>query len=149
MTDAETDALIAELLGEYHREEKENEELLALLNGPFAAVRDQNHVEPDRVLVWDRQREPVIESVPLHELTLRYPCGNEGDGWCLEDLGKLAMKKGMLYRQSVVAHELSDEDPTASPTCGTVALIARTEPDGAHRWLVVKSLIEPECSHEL
>jgi len=144
MTREEEDAVIAQLVAEYKQEEEENAELMALLSGPFAEVRDRNHLEADRILVWDRQRDPVIESVPLHELTLRYPCGGPEDGWCLEDLGKMTMKKGMLYRQSVVAHELSDEDPTASPTCGGVVLIARTNPEGVHRWLVEKSAIEPE-----
>jgi len=144
MTQAEEDAVIAQLLAEHEQEEEENAELMALLSGPFAAVKDQNHVEAAEVLVWDRQREPVIESVPWHELTLRYPCGGPDDGWDLEDLGKMTMKKGMLYRQSVVAHELSDEDPSASPTCGTVVLIVRTEGEGTHRWLVEKSAIEPE-----
>jgi hypothetical protein len=144
MTQAEEDAVIAQLLAEYKQEEEENAELMALLSGPFAAVRDQNHVEPAEFLVWDRQREPVIESVPLHELTLRYPCGGLDDGWNLEDLGKMTMKKGTLYRQSVLAHELSDEDPTARPTCGSVVLIARQWPEETHRWLVEKSAIEPE-----
>lgn len=146
MTDAETDALIAELLGEYHREEQENEELLALLDGPFKDVRDQNHVEADRVLVWDRQREPVVESVPLHELLLRYPCGVRGAGWTLQDLGEMTMKKGRLYAESVIAHELSEEDPTASPTCGTVVLVVRSKQEEAHRWLAVKAAIDPEAA---
>jgi hypothetical protein len=144
MTQAEEDAVIAQLLAEHKQEEEENAQLMALLSGPFAAVRDQNHVEPAEFLVWDRQREPVIESMPLHELTLRYPCGGPEDGWCLEDLGKMTMKKGTLYRQSVVAHELSDEDPTARPTCGSVVLIARQRPEETHRWLFEKSPIEPE-----
>ena len=144
MTREEEDALIAQLLAEHKQEEDENAELMALLSGPFAEVRDRNHLEADRILVWDRQREPVIESVAWHELTLRYPCGEPEDGWCLEDLGKMTMKKGVLYRQSVVAHELSDEDPTATPTCGSVVLITRTDPEGVHRWLVEKSAIEPE-----
>ena len=142
MTDAETDALITELLAEHHREEQEDEELLALLSGPFAAVRDQNHVEAAEVLVWDRHREPVIQSVPLHELTLRYPCSAPEDGWTMEDLGKVVRAKGMLYRQSVVAHELSDEDPTASPVCGTVVFIARATEGGRHRWVLEKAAIK-------
>jgi hypothetical protein len=144
MTREEEDAVIAQLVAEYKQEEEENAELMALLTGPFAEVRDRNHVEPAEFLVWDRRREPEIESVPLYELTLRYPCGGPEDGWCLEDLGKMTMKKGLLYRQSVVAHELSDEDPTATPTCGSVVLITRTDPEGVHRWLVEKSAIEPE-----
>lgn len=144
MTQEEEDAVIAQLLSEHKQEEEENAELMALLSGPFAAVRDQNHVKPAEFLVWDRQRDPVIESVPLHELTLRYPCGGPDDGWNLEDLGMMTMKKGTLYRQSVVAHELSDESPTARPTCGSVVLIARQWPEETHRWLVEKSAIEPE-----
>ena len=144
MTQAEEDTVIARLLTEHKQEEEENAELMALLSGPFAAVRDQNHVEPAEVLVWDRQREPVIESVRFHELTLRYPCGGPGDGWSLEDLGNMTMKKGMLYRQSVVAHELSNEDPTATPTCGSVVLIVRQRPKETQRWLVEQSAIEPK-----
>ena len=140
----EDNAVIAQLVAEHKQEEEEDAELLALLNGPFAEVRDRNHMETDRILVWDRQRKPVVESVAWHELTLRYPCGGPEDGWYLEDLGKMTMKKGTLYRQSAVAHELSDEDPTATPTCGSVVLIIRSDPEGVHRWLVEKSAIEPE-----
>jgi hypothetical protein len=144
MTREEEDAVIAQLVAEYKQEEEENAELMALLSGPFAEVKERNHLEADRILVWDRQRKPLIESVPLHELPLRYPCGGPEDGWNLEDLGKMTMKKGVLYRQSVVAHELSDEDPTARPTCGSVVLIAGQWPEETHRWLVEKSAIEPE-----
>ena len=144
MTEDDVDALVDELLAEAHREEQEDEELAALLTGPFQAVRDQNHVEGDCVLVWDRSRHPVLESVPFHDLTLWYPCGGEGDGWGLVELGQVVRAKGTLYRQSLAAHDLSEEDPAATPLCGTVVLIARVAEEGAHRWVIEKSAIKEE-----
>ncbi len=144
MPEEDIDALVDVLLGKTHREDQEDKELAALLSGPFQAVRDQNHVEADCVLVWNRTRHPVLESVPFHELTLRYPCDGEGDGWDLEELGKVVRAKGTLYRQSIAAHDLSEEDPTATPFCGTVVLIARAMEEERHRWVIEKSAIRQE-----
>lgn len=145
MTEDDVDALVDELLAEAGREAQEDEELAALLDGPFQTVRDQNHVEADCVLVWDRSRHPVLESVPFHELTLRYPCGGKGDGWDLCALGKVVRAKGTLYRESTAAHDLSEEDPTATPLCGTVVFIARTAEEAAHRWVLERSSIRAQA----
>lgn len=142
MTEEDVDALVAELLAEAHREQQEDEELAALLDGPFKRLRDRNHLEADRVLVWDRTQSPQLASVPFHELTFRYPCGGSGDGWSLEALGKVVRAKGTLYRQSLAAHEVSEEDASASPVCGTVVFIARTTEEGQHRWVIEKAAIE-------
>ena len=39
--------------------------LQLLLDGPFKRVRDDNHVDPYSILVWDRSRDPVIEAVMI------------------------------------------------------------------------------------
>ena len=50
--------------------------LAALLDGPFRRLRDDNHIDEHRILVWDEQQQPVIEALPILELLGRYPCGD-------------------------------------------------------------------------
>jgi hypothetical protein len=47
--------------------------LAALLDGPFRRLRDTNHVDPHRILVWDQTRQPVIQAMTILELLGRYP----------------------------------------------------------------------------
>ena len=48
----------------FNRMAGESEMVLQLmLDGPFKRVRDDNHVDPHSILVWDRSRDPVIEAV--------------------------------------------------------------------------------------
>ena len=57
--------------------------LAALFDGPFRRLRDDNHVDPHRILVWDRLREPVIQALLFLELLGCYPCGDAEEAqWC-------------------------------------------------------------------
>lgn len=114
-----------------------------LLDGPFKQVRDDNHVDPHRILVWDRSRDPVIESVEFLELLGRYPCGEEGSQWGPTDFVKILREKRNQYRKSMASHEISDDDPEITPACGTVVLIISEEPGRPHRWVGISALIEP------
>ena len=96
-----------------------------LLNGPYIELRDDNHVTPNEILVYDVAAD-TVEAVDLMELPLRYPCG-AGNRWSFEDLGEMVTDKALLYRQSVIAHEISDEDDEAAPPCGTVVLVVTTD----------------------
>ena len=102
-----------------------DQRILELLNGPYSELRDDNHVTPNEILVYDVAAD-TVEAVDLMELPLRYPCG-AGNRWSYEDLGQVVADKAMLYRQSIIAHEISDEDDEASPTCGTVVLVITTD----------------------
>lgn len=42
--------------------------LAALLDGPFRRLRDDNHIDPHRILVWDEQQQPVIQALTILEL---------------------------------------------------------------------------------
>ena len=116
------------------------EKLLELLNGLYKELRDDNHVDPQRVLVFE-EAEGNVEAVELFELPLRYPVG-PGGRWSDHDLGELLKDKAVLYRQSLVAHEISDEDPTAEPACGTVVLVLSATTTAPYRRLSVKARIE-------
>ena len=72
---------------------RNDEELLALLDGPFKRVRDANHMDPHAILVWDRSRIPVIEAVGILELIGRYPCGGPGSQWSSSDLLEILIDK--------------------------------------------------------
>lgn len=56
----------------------------------------------------------------MWELPARYPLQQPGQRWSHSDLGEVVAAKPALYRQSKVANELADEDPTAELECGTV-----------------------------
>ncbi|MCP9829331.1 hypothetical protein KBZ19_12635 [Synechococcus sp. L2F] len=123
--------------------EDRDEELLALLDGPFKRVRDDNHVDPHSILVWDSSRIPVIEAVGILELLGRYPCGGHGSQWAASDLLEILLDKRNQYRKSIASHDISDDDPEITPACGTVVLIASDDPSRGHRWVAINALIEP------
>lgn len=114
--------------------------LLFALDGKYKELREQNHIDPDSVLTYEVASN-TVEAVDLIELPLRYPCG-PGKRWSLEDLGWVLQQKALLYRQSVIAHEISDEIETAEPTVGTVVLVI-TEDYRPYSRLTIKSRILP------
>jgi hypothetical protein len=114
-----------------------------LLDGPFKHLRDDNHIDPHRILVWDRTGDPVIEAVEFLELLGRYPCGEAGSQWSPLDFVKILREKRNQYRKSLASHEISDDDPEITPACGTVVLIISEEPDRPHRWVGISALIDP------
>jgi len=74
----------------FNRMAGESEMVLQLmLDGPFKRVRDDNHVNPHSILVWDRSRDPVIEAVDFLELLGRYPCGGTGSQWAPSDFTEI------------------------------------------------------------
>ena len=58
--------------------------LLALLDGPYQELRDDNHVTPNEVLVFD-EAVGTVEALDLMDLPLRYPVGT-GGRWPAPDL---------------------------------------------------------------
>lgn len=122
--------------------EDRDEELMALLDGPFKRVRDDNHVDPHAILVWDRSRIPVIEAVGILDLLGRYPCGGPESQWGASDFLEILIEKRNQYRKSIASHDISDDDPEITPACGTVVLIASDDPSRGHSWAVINALIE-------
>ena len=115
------------------------EKLLELLDGPYKELRDDNHVDPQRVLVFE-EAEGTVEAVELFELPLRYPVG-PGGRWSDHDLGELLKDKAVLYRQRLVAHDISYEDPTAKPACGTVVIAIPADAAAPYRRLSTRARI--------
>lgn len=120
------------------------EDLLDLLDGPFKNLRDTNHVDPYSVLVYDAEQEPVLQALDFVAVAERYPVG-VGGYWSAEDLGKLVGDKATAYKQSVVAHEVSDELPSAAPLCATVLLAVRGR-GLPHRRYVLQAAVCPELN---
>lgn len=110
-----------------------------LLDGECKEMRCDNHVTPNAVLVYDEVAD-AMEEVDFMELPLRCPCG-AGCQWSKEDLGAIVREKALLYRQSMIAHEISDEDKESTPSCGTVVLVV-TAGMRPYRWLRVLSNID-------
>ena len=107
-------------------------------------LRDDNHVCPDAVLLYTENAN-TLEEVALMELPLRFPLKGKGRRWSYEDLGKVLEAKALLYRQSVVAHQISDEDPEAEPPCGTVVIVQHAERH-CLSWFQITARIDPELN---
>jgi hypothetical protein len=104
-------------------------------------LRDDNFVTPESLLVFTEATR-ALEEVPLWDLALRYPLKQPDQRWSHSDLGEVVEAKATLYRQSKVANELAEEDPTATPECGTVVLVDPDRP-GPLSWCVVKARVLP------
>lgn len=136
MSDEELNDWLEELLSEGRDDEPLQETLDA-----NRELRDDNFVTPEAVLVFT-EATGELEEVALWDLPLRYPLKQPGQRWSHSDLGEVVAAKATLYRQSKVANELAEEDPAATPECGTVVLV-ETEPNRPLRWCVVKARVLP------
>ena len=104
-------------------------------------LRDDNHVRGDAVLVFT-EAPGTLEEVALMDLPLRFPLTGKGCRWSYQDLGKVLEAKALLYRQSMIAHEISEEDPESEPPCGTVVLVQH-EDRHCLSWFKVTARIDP------
>jgi hypothetical protein len=118
-----------------------NDKLLFALDTRYKELRDDAHIHPDLVLVYDEATD-TIEAVELIQLPLRHPCTGPGARWSPTDLGKFMASKANLYRQSCIAHEISDEDPKSEPVCGVPVLQVPVRP-GPYYWVEATSRIVP------
>lgn len=116
--------------------------LLFALDGKYRELRQDNHVTANEILVFDAATG-TVEAVDLMNLPLKYPCG-PGERWSLEDLGAVVKDKALLYRRSMVAHEINDEDPEAEPTCGTVVLVITTDYRPYQRLTILSRILPGE-----
>ena len=107
-------------------------------------LRDDNHVTPDAILVFT-EATGTLEEVAIIDLPLRFLLSGKGARWCYADLGEIIAAKALLYRQSVVAHEISEEDPTAEPPCGTVVLVQHAD-QHCLSWYRITARIAPELN---
>lgn len=119
-----------------------SEKVLAALDGPYRELRDDTHMNPHAVLVFD-EKTLAVEAVQLSELPLRYPVCGPGARCSCSCLGALVNSKALLYRQSRVAHELHDEDPTSQAQCGTPVLAVPERP-GPYCWFEMKARMLPK-----
>jgi hypothetical protein len=116
--------------------EAAEEQLLgALLDGPFRRLRDDNHVDPHRILIWDQQQQPVIQGLTILELLGRFSCVvDDGAQRSADDPLEILQRKRDLLRRSLVAYDNADKQDAAEPTCGTVVLIINPNPEELRHW---------------
>jgi hypothetical protein len=126
------------------KENNSEELLLALLNGPFKRIRDDNHVDPYSILVYDEAQQPLIQAVEFLDLLGRYPCQEINTQWNPRDFVRILQEKRNQYRKSMASHDISDEDGSTTPACGTVVLLINQNPKLPHRWFSVTALIEAD-----
>lgn len=141
--DESIEDLVAQLLEKGDDGKYDQKKLLRVLD-ENNTLRDECFYTPETILVYTEKTE-TLEAVPLWELPLLYPLKGRGARWGYSDLGEITEQKSVLYRQSKVANELAEEEPTARPECGTVCLIV-PEQAGVLSWCVVKARIAPELN---
>ena len=107
-------------------------------------LRDDNFVNPDFVLVFT-EKTGELEEVAVMDLPLLFPLAQPGMRWAYSDLGQLVEAKATLYRQSVVANELADEDPYSQGLCGTVVVVDPIRP-GPVSWCRITGSITATAS---
>lgn len=117
--------------------------LQELLDGSCRELRQDNHVDPDRCLVFYEETE-IIKALTFDEIEAEHPYGPFPCRWSQRDFIKLRLKKRALYEQSIDAHHQSDNDPDAMPSVGTMLLAIPLGPI-PYRTHVITSLILPEA----
>jgi hypothetical protein len=141
MDDKQLDAKLYERMVDLIMESNEDwkEKMMRALDGRYSEMRDENFVTPNAILVYDEASDTIIE-MDLMDVPLNYPCRGEGARWSTLDLGEVVADKALLFRQSCIATEISDEDPEATPTCGTVVLCV-PKGNGPYRRVGIKASI--------
>ena len=124
---------------------EDNDELLALLDGPFRTLRDDTHPDPELLLVWDRKATPSVQALTFEEATGRYKCGGVGSRWAPEDLEAVRRAKRECLEETLSSYSKRDADPDYKGLCSTPALVVSNNPLKAHRWCVVKACLSPEA----
>ena len=109
-------------------------------------LKDDNFVTPDAILVFT-ETTGELEELEFWELPFRFPLEQPGQRWSHGDLGQLVAAKATLYRQSAVANELAEENPNATPLCGTVVLVDPIRP-GPVSWCRITASITAMASPE-
>jgi hypothetical protein len=144
---SDVDKLIDELLygDDYEQEEQSKRDLEEIkrawserLDKALAAncrLRDQNFLRGDHLLVFDEE-SGGLDEVAVWNLPLWYPINER---WVDSDFGKILRLKFAGYRQSVVAHALASENPTARPQCSAVVLFIPKDPDCAYSFIEIKA----------
>jgi hypothetical protein len=116
--------------------------LQGLLDGPCRKLRQENHIDPSRVLVYE-QDGGIIQSLTSGEIRVAYPFGPFPFRWCKEDYEFLWTRKAHYYYMSSLAHYHADERRFEMPRVGTVllAIPAGKRPYKIHE---ITSLILPQ-----
>jgi hypothetical protein len=122
---------------------EDQEELLALLDGPFKILRDDTFPDPDRLLVWDKQATPVVQALTFAEATERYQCGGAGSRWIPADLQAVKEAKAQCLEETMSSYKERDADPDYDGLCYTPSLVVSNNPLRPHRWNVVKAYMDP------
>ena len=95
--------------------------MMRALNGRYCELRDDNFVTPNAILIYEEATDTFTE-MDLMDVPLRFPCKGKLARWSTTDLGEVVADKAMLFLQSCIATEISDQDPQATPVCGTIVL---------------------------
>ena len=103
-------------------EENLERKLLEAVNGRYAEMRDDNFVDPDRILVYDQETDTIAEC-HIEVLADEYPTNGPGHRWSSTDLADTLWEKCLAVRQSLHAHDITDQDPQAVASCKGVVLV--------------------------
>lgn len=116
-------------------------ELLALLDGPFKELRDDTFPDPDRLLVYDPEKAPVVQALTFDETVARYKVG-VGGRWTAQCLAKVKKDKRECLAETLASYCVREKgDEESDLPCSTPCLVVR----GAsfpHAWVVVRAFLD-------
>ncbi|WP_216902589.1 hypothetical protein [Synechococcus sp. CCY 9618] len=75
------------------------------------------------LLVWDGQRGGAIEELSAARLSQRFPCQGTEARWNTHEFVALMQARALQCRRTRVALEILAEDPSTTPSAGTVVLV--------------------------
>jgi len=117
--------------------------LLEAVNGRYAEMRDDNFIDPDRILVYDEETDTIAEC-HIEVLHDEYPTNGPGHRWSSTDLSDAIWVKQLAVRQSIQATETTDQDPNATAFCEGVVLVIPADRRVPYRVKVITAIIADE-----
>jgi hypothetical protein len=116
------------------------DELLALNDGPFKKLRDDNFIDPEKILVYDTTRAPIIQALGFNKLAERYQCGGRLSQWSPEDLEDMKKVKRQCLGETIGSYSLQENGSKRTDlVCSTLCFMPSPNPLVPHTWVVVSA----------
>jgi hypothetical protein len=86
------------------------------------------------VLVWDGRRSGPIAELGVAQLSEHFPCQGAQARWTTQEFVALMKARALQCRRTRVALEILAEDPSTTPSAGTVVLVFPAD-QGPRPWI--------------
>ncbi|QPN65720.1 hypothetical protein [Synechococcus sp. CBW1006] len=124
--DDSTQVVLEALLQTIERDDTEVS-LEALLTAESDLLQT-NALDSAALLVWDEQTTPMLEELEILDLLEAYPCRGPGARWTPDIFVQLLEAKGRLFRQTLLAVEILEEQPDTRPNAHTMLVMVPPDP---------------------